>query len=144
MDNSAILLFCGCDKTGKSTIIKEILKRTNEYICVDRFVPCQIIYGKLHKKYTPQFLQLEEFLKDSPIPFIYVHVHAATSTIKQRFEEHNETDIDINQIDLVKKEYNDYFDSHKNLPIININTTIFDLNLCVDYLLRRIKQEVGR
>lgn len=139
MAENVILLFCGCDKVGKSTIIKELLKRTNAHICVDRFTACQIVYGKIHCKEDTlpetKCHQLENFLINSPIPVAYVHVEAETEDIKKRFEEHNEKDISVDQIDLVKERYRNYFDCHSNLPIVKLNTSEKNLNECIEYIL---------
>ncbi len=134
----AILLFVGCDKTGKSTLMKNILKRTNQHICVDRFTPCQYVYGRLHNKNsTPSlesFRNLESFLTKSPIPVMFVHVFADTEDIKKRFIEHDEKDIDLQQIDYVKQQYRQYLEN-TSLKVLNINTSKYCIDECMEQIL---------
>jgi thymidylate kinase len=138
MAENCILLFSGCDKTGKTTIIKEILKRTNKHICVDRFAACQTVYGNIHNKLdTPPgyiYSELEKFLSKSPLPVVYIHTTATTYDIQKRFKEHNEKDIELDQIDEVKESYIKYFESHKHLPVIELDTSHKNLDDCVNYI----------
>lgn len=145
MEKSCILIFCGCDKTGKTTLMKEVLKRTNKHICIDRFAPCQSVYGFLHSKNdTPteaEFEFLEDFLKFSPFPVYYIHVEADTEDIEHRFATHKEIDIELEQIDLVKQWYRVYFNCHTHLPIIKINTSKNNIYECIEMIFNSIKKE---
>lgn len=97
-----ILAFSGVDKTGKSTLIKEVHKQSNyEYICVDRFIIDNLVYGRINNRYTEK--QEKELLKmlDSCIDtnnFIFILVTADKSVIKKRMVKERETDIKFEDI----------------------------------------------
>ena len=139
MANTAVIIFIGCDKTGKSTLMKEVLKRTNRHICVDRFTPCQFVYGMLHCKLdTPNLYklrELEEYLNSSPIPVFFVYVEASTDDIIHRFKIHNETDIFTSQIDLVKNKYKEYL-KETPIKVLKVNTSENNITDCTDKILK--------
>jgi thymidylate kinase len=134
----AILLFAGVDKVGKSTLFKGVLKNTNRHICVDRFTACQCVYGSLHnKKDTPKIEQLtdfEHFLKYSPIPVGFILVEANTEEIIKRFKMHDEKDIELKQIDIVKTMYRDYF-KYSHLPVFVLDTTGKEIDYCTNLII---------
>lgn len=133
----AIICFAGCDKVGKSTLLRGVLKRTNRHICIDRFAACQFIYGNYYnKKDTPtiEYLRtVEGTLKT--VGGIYVHVTASTEDIKERFVKHNENSIKIEDIELIKQGYIDYL-CYSRMPVLNINTSDNDIETCVDRIIR--------
>lgn len=145
----AILFYVGVDKGGKSTLFRGVLKKTNRHICVDRFTPCQYVYGRLHGKSDtpglPELKNLESFLSQSPIPAAFIYIEADTSEIIERFKQHNEEDIQINQIDHVKDMYLEYLNASA-LPVLKINTTGKTIKSCIKAIIewadRLDKEEV--
>jgi thymidylate kinase len=135
----AILLFDGCDKTGKSTLFNAVLKETNYHICIDRFTASQYVYGRLHSKSTtPQISKLREIennLLKSGIPCGFVYVVADVEDIKDRFEFHDEMHIKIQQVPRVLDSYETYM-SGTPLPILKLNTSEITIKGCVREILQ--------
>lgn len=135
----AILLFTGVDKSGKSTLMNEVLKTTNRHICVDRFTACQYVYGELKNKVdTPEIFELrklEAWMSVAPIPAFFVYVSAETHIIAKRFKEHNETDIHVSQIVKVKEGYTKYL-QNSPLRVININTSRLSVEEATDLIIQ--------
>jgi hypothetical protein len=133
-----ILFFVGCDKVGKSTLFREVLKQTNKFICVDRFTPCQWVYGNLHgKKDTPRIEDLykvENQIINSGIKAAFIYVTAEEEDIIKRFKEHKETDISIQQIEHVKQKYTEYL-LGSLLPIYTVNTSGYSIEECAGQII---------
>ena len=132
----AIICFAGCDKVGKTTLLREVLKITNRHICIDRFAACQYVYGNYYnKKDTPtiEYLRAVEYYLEK-VGGIYIHVTATTEDINKRFIEHNEDSIKTQDINLIKQAYKDYL-CYSNMPVLNINTSLDDIDQCVDYII---------
>lgn len=138
MENNAILIFIGCDKVGKSTLFSSMVKRTNKYICIDRLFPCQQIYGEINNKKNKiideKIFEIEKFLSNSPIPFIYVWVDSDTEVIKERFIKTNEKDIELNQIGFVRDMYEKYFETHNSIPVIYVNNSKLNIDETLDLI----------
>ncbi|GEM_PF-6802091 len=135
----AILFFVGVDKSGKSTLLKNVLSKTNRHICVDRFTPCQYVYGRLRDKNDTPSLSvlknLESFLTQSPIPVAFIYVNASTANIIERFKKHNETDIEVSQIDDVKDRYEEYLNA-SSIPVLRIDTTNNTIKSCTKSIIK--------
>lgn len=133
----AVICFAGCDKVGKTTLLREVLKRTNKHICIDRFAACQYVYGMYYKKKdTPskkELYKIENSLKK--VGGIYIYVSADTEDIKKRFIKHNENSINIKDIDLIKRNYKRYLE-YSLMPVYHINTSNNDIETCVDKILK--------
>lgn len=133
----ALILFTGVDKTGKSTLMANVLRTTNRHVCVDRFTPCQYVYGKIHNKKDnisyEDLLKMEHALNDS-LNCFFVHTEASLIDIANRFEEHNEDDIEVDQILEVMISYREYL---KNTPIkvLRINTSRNTIDECTKMII---------
>lgn len=119
----AMLFFVGCDKTGKSTLFRSVLKQTNKHICVDRFTACQYVYGNHFKKESPSLQYLRNVEKEmKSLGGIFVHVTADIEDVMERFINHNEKDIELDDIKKIMNDYEEYLQQTK-LPILKINTS---------------------
>lgn len=121
----AIACFVGCDKTGKSTLFQSVLKKTNSIICIDRFTACQYVYGMHYDKGndTPTIDELRTVEKKlSEVGGFFVHVTAYVEDIMQRFEEHNEKDIEMHEISKILEDYEVYL-KNASMPVLRINTS---------------------
>lgn len=133
----ALLAFVGCDKTGKSTLFRAVLKKTNKHICVDRFTACQFVYGNHHQRNdTPSisYLREVEYAMEEFAGFVYVEAHV--EDIVARFKEHNETDIEINDIELIMSNYREYIYETRTLPVLHLNTSTGSIEECVNDIIR--------
>lgn len=132
----SILFFVGCDKTGKSTLFKAVLSKTNKHICVDRFTPCQYIYGKHHgRNDTPsleKLREIEEIQRHAGGGFVWVT--ADPEVIKSRFKQHKEKDIEIKDIEKILNEYENYI-YNSPLPFIRIDTTSMSIEEAAEYII---------
>ena len=128
----AVLLFCGVDKVGKSTLFQAVLKKTNRHICVDRFTPCQFVYGNHHKKDHPPIEYLREVEQALEDYAGIVYVEAYLDDIVKRFKKHDEKDIEIEDIEKVMREYRNYINNTDTLPVLYINTSISTIERCME------------
>jgi hypothetical protein len=132
----AVLLFAGVDKVGKTTLFQAVLKNTNRHICVDRFTPCQWVYGNHHNKDAPPI----EYLREVEVALEdyagVVYVEAFLEDIVKRFEEHNEKDIEIEDIEKVMGKYREYINDTDTLPVLYINTSIGTIEECMKDIVR--------
>jgi len=133
-----VLIFEGADKTGKTTLIKEISVRNPRVICVDRHVASQYIYSKFYKrKNSPNLSEcrhLERCLASSDITHAFVHVTCDYLTAQERYKNTNEKDIDIEYHDEIKDLFRQYF-YESSLPVINVDTTGKTINECAIQIL---------
>lgn len=135
----AIVIFVGCDKVGKSTLFQTVLKKTNRHICIDRFTACQFIYGKYHGREidTPTLSELRRIESDmASLGAIFIHVVADTEDIKNRFQFHKETDIDLDEISTIMSQYDEYL---KDTPmfVAKINTSELSIDEASDEVIRQ-------
>lgn len=112
-------------------MFREVLKRTNKHICIDRFTACQWVYGNLHDKGAPDlnYLRFVE-LKMKQAGGFFVYTAAHVDDIIKRFKQHNEKDIDINQISKVLIDYEEYL-CGTQMPVLRINTSILSIEEAV-------------
>lgn len=132
----AVLLFCGVDKVGKSTLFQGVLKKTNRHICVDRFTPCQWVYGNHHNKDAPTIEYLREVEMALADYAGIVYVEAYIMDIIKRFEEHDEKDIEIKDIEVVMEKYREYINNTVTLPILYLNTSKGTIDECVNDIVK--------
>jgi thymidylate kinase len=61
----SVVLFEGIDKTGKTTLRKELIKRRKDLVCVDRFTISNRVYDEFYKrqKFINNYVKLEKALK---------------------------------------------------------------------------------
>lgn len=133
----AVLFFVGCDKTGKSTLFRNVLKKSNRHIVVDRFTACQFVYGNHHKhEDTPsmEYLRQIETALKGLAGFIWVEAYIEDIVV--RFEEHDETDIDEKDIELIMQQYREYVNNTYTLPVLYLNTSIATIDVCTDEILK--------
>jgi len=132
----AVLLFSGCDKVGKTTLFQAVLKKTNAHICVDRFTPCQHVYGTHHKREdTPsvEYLTNVELALEDYAGVVYVE--AFLEDIIERFHTHNEKDIELEDIQKIINSYRNYV-NNTPLPVLYLNTSILNIEECVSEIVK--------
>lgn len=134
-----ILIFCGCDKTGKSTLIKEVHKATNyKYPIIDRFTDSSIVYGKYRNRKL-NYNYYKEIEKSMIDQVLLVYITANYNTIKDRIIKNNEKDINYNEIKSIKDEYQKYLNKYTLFKYITIDTSINTIRNCVYKIVKEIK-----
>ncbi len=121
-----ILLFEGVDASGKTTLINEVLKLTNEFICVHRFSASQYVFnGEYYenpgKTNLSDCLKIDRCLKNVGI---YVYCVADAEIITQRMKDKKEDKqrFKTQNFDLNLMLY-DYYFSKTPLKVIIMNTS---------------------
>lgn len=134
-----IIVFAGCDKTGKSTLIRKLHKATHyKYPILDRFTESSIVYG-LHnnrKLDYEKYFELEKYLLEE---VLLVYIEANKDDIGNRMKIHNEKDIKIDEIEKIKKLYEDYL-NETCFNYIVINTSAHDEKACIEIIKNKIKE----
>ena len=133
------LIFEGTDKTGKSTLISEVHKATQfKYPIIDRFSGSSVAYGKFRKrdlKYE-QYFELEKYLFSKCILF---YLTTSKENIEKRMIEKDEKDIKVEEIEEVKKCYEEYL--KKTFFKYYIIDTSKSIDECVKEIVEIIKKE---
>lgn len=142
-----VLIFEGLDKTGKTSLKTEILKRTNSIICWDRGPASQWVYGMLMGKEETPSKEALHTLEDcmniaSEFDTIYVWVRTDLDILKKRMKFHNEDEFLIKTVLVTNFLYNSYM-SDTQLPIIEINTTNSSIEDCVEKILKEVRDYAG-
>jgi hypothetical protein len=133
----AVLFFVGVDKVGKTTLFQKTLKTTNRHICVDRFTACQYVYGKHHNRIDTPLIQYLREVEMGMLDFGgFVFVEANLSDIEKRFAEHNEKDIEIEDITKVMFKYREYMNDTYTLPVLYLNTSFGTIEECTSDIIR--------
>lgn len=134
-----ILIFSGVDKTGKTTLIREVHKATNyKYPILDRFTESSIAYGKYRNRdldYS-EYYEIEKKLQDDVILF---YITASNESIEKRIISENEKDITFKDIEGLKSEYMKYLYSTMFSYFI-IDTTDRKIEDCVKEIIGCIKE----
>ena len=132
-----ILIFCGIDKSGKTTLIKAFHERTNyRYPCIDRFTPTSYAYGQLRNRdlnYNEYFLEDLKLINNT----IIFYLECSDKTLKERFKKTKETDISINDVFELSRNYREYLISTP-LKVVFINT-----ELSIEKNINRIVREIS-
>lgn len=134
-----IVVFAGCDKTGKTTLIKALHKATNyKYPILDRFTDSSIVYGKYRNRKLDysKYYEIEKYLLEE---VLLVYVTAENKDIKERIIKEKEKDITWNEIQDVKSEYINYI-VNTFFNYIVINTSMYSKKECVKQIKDKIKE----
>ena len=136
-----LIFFEGVDKSGKSTLIRELNKKLNyKHTLIDRGPISNLVYNKIMDRDIDEPQDTLNELKKCRCLIVYVE--AETLEIRKRMLKHNEVLIDKRLYDIVSVK--DMFRKEiKNCGIktIKINTTTMDIETCVDILTDKIKKE---
>ena len=117
------LIFEGANKSGKSSLIKAFHLSTNyKYSVIDRFSLTSYAFGKAQNRdldYNSYFSQDLKLCNDA----IIVYTYCDKETLRKRFIEHNEKDIDLEkEYDTMKALYEEYLDKTPLFKVM-IDTT---------------------
>jgi thymidylate kinase len=137
-----ILIFTGLDKCGKTTLKNEVLKQTNDFICVERFTADQYVYNGMNYKNPggttlADCIRIDTLLKDAAC---YVYLFADRKTIFARMIDNNEQDVQfkMKNFDEVSKKFVEYL-SKTPIKVIKVDTGAMNIKESVDYIRREAR-----
>ena len=144
MDKLKIIIFAGVDSSGKSTIKKELEKKSNwKYICLDRFSD-SIIYDKLYgrQERTTDFLRLESDLvnniKSADFYLVYLYCSDEEEQLR-RLNVKKETKDVISSIKIAE----DMFENYLNItyfPVLALDTAYNNINKTVNKIINWVEK----
>jgi len=135
-----LIIFEGVDKTGKSTLLKEVLKRTNyKHIVYDRGPVSQIVYSYLFDRdLDSSIYYVTSTLRN--LKNLIVLCVADCDIIEQRLKDANEELPDqLKDIKTVQK----MFEAESYIlgfNVLRVDTTNASVNECVEMILNKIKE----
>lgn len=136
-----IVLVEGLDKSGKSTLIRELHKATRyEYPIVDRFTGSTYAYGMLNYREI-DYSKIFEFENQlsSAFKVLLVYVTCNKEVLAKRFEEHKETDIELSDIEELSGMYEVYL-SKTPFTTLRIDTSKESVEKCVQTIVEKISE----
>jgi len=135
-----IIVWEGCDKCGKDSLIKELHRQTNfKHICINRFIGSHIVYGRFRHR-QPDYKEYFEYDKElSKLPFVkQIILIANKQELIKRFKKHNETDIREDEIAIVLTLYENYIKQTK-IPTLVLDTSKNNVSECISKILEFVK-----
>jgi thymidylate kinase len=137
--NTKIIFVDGVDKTGKTTLINLIHKKTNyKHIIIDRSIATNYAYSYILRSIeNNDYINISRDLnKIKYIKFIYVT--ALYKDIIIRMKKHNEKDISFNDIIPLENKFEEFYKLCKIVPLL-INTSVMNKEKCVNYIISKLR-----
>ena len=140
-----ILAFEGPDKVGKTTIIRELNRRTNyEYLCIDRFTGSAWVYdslsGRRQRKDILSRAELE-LSKLTSVTFITIILKCDISVLMERVAKAGESDItNVPELKKAGRLYEEYSHQISTLRSIEIDTTEKTVDETVTEIIRKVEE----
>jgi len=139
-----VLSIDGVDKSGKSSIIKEVFERTNGLVYIlDRSPSSWHFFNELlerSKKDTAYKKEYNAKLKDfRKFVDLSVLLHVEEEDWKSRCKEHDEQDL-VGDLSFREhqREIARYFQKAQYPNVLKLNTTDLSIDECVDKIMERI------
>jgi lantibiotic modifying enzyme len=132
----------GSDKSGKSSIRRKIIQISNGKILVFvRTYISQILYSRIYKRSINERFFVEEMKRAQELGHKFFLITASTKSIEERFIKHNESDMNITDIDLHKAEINNIVLEleSENIIITKIDTTAKSIDESAIEIIERCK-----
>lgn len=119
----------GPDKTGKDTIRRELIKRSDGNILVIcRSYISQLVYADIYERDVNSGFFIDNMKKAQNIGHIFIYLECEKEQLRYRFEKHNEKHLKFEDYDKHKKCFDMYVEYLKGLGIkiktISTNTLI--------------------
>lgn len=150
MSKPILIIFEGCDKTGKTTLSKEFNKITNhKYLVLDRFIISDIVYDiAFNRKYDNNTNKYNSYkILSESFDIVIILCKSNVETIHKRLYEHKEILpdelIEIPKIefyfrDTINKLYK-YYDC--NFTLLTLDTGIFNINECIKMIQKVVSRK---
>jgi len=136
-----MILFEGVDKTGKTTLARELNRRTQyRHLVIDRAFLSLIAYAQIYDR--P--LYMDELVAETPEDLLIVYCTASVRTIRDRLARENEPDIQVEKHLLAFENAVSVWDNVMtslggNYRIIEVNTSLMTVEAAVDYILQEVQ-----
>lgn len=134
----------GIDKSGKSTIISEIFKRTNGTVLImDRSLSGWHFFNELMERYNKNSSYKKDYndkLKDfRKVVDLSIILELNEKDWKNRCKEHKEEPL-IGNLPFLEhqKELIRWFDKAKYRNVLKLNTSELTINECINKIMKRI------
>jgi len=144
-ERPTILVFEGPDKSGKSTLIREVNKITNyKFFCIDRFTGSAWVYDKLsgRRDRAEELSQVEDELsKLKNVLMLTILLSCNQEKLKERMNsEPIYADLGAQQPEKAVKLYKEYAKSITRLPIIMVDTSDQTIETTVQEIIEKVEQ----
>jgi len=144
-ERTKILAFEGPDKSGKSTLIKEINKVTNyKFLCIDRFTGSAWVYDRLtgRRDRTEELSRTEEELSNlENVLVLTILLNCDPEKLKGRVaSEFTHTDLTAQQLEEAIRLYKEYAEGVARLPVIIVDTSDRSIDETVREIIERVAE----
>lgn len=139
-----ILAFEGLDKSGKSTLIREVNKAAGyRFLCIDRFTGSAWVYDKLtgRRDRTDSLVKTEnELVNLTNVIILNIFLKCDITKLRQRIEREDEQkETRLQHLEAVVALYEEYLRKIARLPIIEVDTTDKTLEETVQEIITRVE-----
>jgi len=135
MNIEKIIHFDGADKTGKDTIRDLIVKQAaGKYLIYVRSYISQIVYSRLYNRNIDEYFFWKRMKEDFDKGDRFIYFECNLDQAKDRFIEHNETDLSINDYEIHQDVFRQVINEtkHHGIHIHKINTSVLSINETVE------------
>ncbi|MFH1863318.1 MAG: hypothetical protein ABIJ85_00190 [bacterium] len=144
-ERTTILAFEGPDKSGKTTLIREVNKETNfRFLCIDRFTGSAWVYDRLTRRRdrTEELSRAESELSTlENVLALTILLSCSPEKLKERITgETTLTDLSVQQPEEAIGLYEEYAQNVAKLPIIVVDTSDKTIEQTVQEIIERVKK----
>lgn len=144
MEKIIILAFEGIDKTGKTTLIDRINKRTDYlYLCIDRFTGSAWVYDKLfnRRERSDKLRRVEEELSSlSSVLILNIILKCEQEELEGRISRCKDDRDNKEFLKKAKKIYEKYEKDITCFPTIKVDTTDKSIEETVEEILNKVRR----
>lgn len=138
-----VLAFEGPDKSGKSTLIKEINKVANfRFLCIDRFMGSAWVYDRLtgRRERTDSLIRAEEELsKLGGLTVLNILLRCTPGVLRERIGNKDECgELRVQQLSIAISLYDEYARKITRLPTIEVDTSCKTVEETVQEILTKV------
>lgn len=134
----------GPDRAGKSSVIKAILKKSKGlHIMLDRAILSNIVYNNIYDRKHSEKDYWSLFEKFTSAGLITVFLTANLDTLKQRYINTNEKDLDIKAYPKHLKVWNSIYNIAKKIGknnVMKINTSDMSIDLAAKTIISNLRK----
>jgi thymidylate kinase len=135
----------GMDKTGKDSIRKELIKRSNgKYLIIVRSYVSQLVYAQLYNRKIDKKYFYKHMTMDCINDINFVILYTDKNELMKRFIDNNEQDLVIEDIERHKKMFDKIIkeiEYETDIKFIKINNTNENINITVDKIIKAVENE---